>query len=130
MIKHLMLAALLTVATAAQAACPGDLVSMRVSKLKPGGSMAGFADAARDNARWYAAHGMKDDRFVVAPVYEQSGGEAKPSVTRIATFHVYGSAKQPKPDAAWAAFVAKYQANSSIESTTQVCLPKGSFVAK
>ena len=73
---------------------------------------------------------MKGERFVTAPVYENSGGEPKPSVTRIATLHVYGSTVAPKPDAAWDAFVAKYKANSSIESDVQLCLPKGTIAVK
>lgn len=100
---------------------------MRVSKLKPGGSMAGFAEAARDNAAWYASHGMKGEKFLTAPVYEQADGEAKPSVTRVMTIHVYGGVTQPKHDAAWDAFVTKYKANASIESETRACLPKGTI---
>ena len=127
MIKLVLGAALALTAGAANAACSGDLVSMRVSKLKPGGSMAGFAEAARDNAAWYASHGLKTEKFITAPVYEQSDGEPKPSVTKVMTIHVYGSATIPKHDAAWDAFVAKYKANSSIDSETRACLPKGTI---
>ena len=123
-----MLAAL--AGSAANAACPGELVSLRVSKLKAGGSMAGFADAAKANAKWYADHGLKADRFLTAPVYEQADGEAKASVTRVLSIHVYGSGALPKHDAGWDAFVAKYKANSSIESETRTCLPKGTIAAK
>ena len=106
-------------------ACDGQLVGMRVSKLKPGGSMAGFADAVRDNAKWYASHGLKDDRVTMAPVYESADKTYKPSVTKAMSIHVYGGAEAPKQDAAWEAFVAKYKANSTIESEVKVCLPKG-----
>ena len=121
------IAATILLAGSAQAACTGDFVTMRVSKLKPGGSMAGFADAAKDNAAWYVSHGLKGEKFITAPVYEQSDGEPKPSVTRIMTIHVYGLTTAPKHDAAWDAFVAKYKANSSIESETRACLPKGTI---
>jgi hypothetical protein len=127
MIRTLVAATALLTAAAAQAACTGDLVAIRVSKLKPGGSMAGFAEAAKDNAAWYASHGMKGEKFVTAPVYEQSDGEPKPSVTRVMTLHVYGGTAQPKRDAAWDAFVTKYKANSTIESETRACLPKGTI---
>ena len=127
--KQLILAGAIGVlaAGAAQAACSGDLVAVRVSKLKPGGSMAGLLDAAKDNAAWYASHGLKNEKFLTAPVYEQADGEPKPSVTRLMTFHVYGGTASPKHDAAWDAFVAKYKANSSIESENRVCVPKGTI---
>jgi len=130
MIRLIVGVAAMLAAGAVQAACPGELVSMRVSKLKPGGSMAGFAEAAKDNAAWYASHGLKADRFLTAPVYEQADGEARPSVTRVMTIHVYGGTTTPKKDAAWAAFVAKYKANSTIESETRACLPKGTIAAR
>ncbi len=114
-------------AGAAHAACTGDLVSIRVSKLKPGGSMAGFDEAAKANAAWYGSHGLKAEKFITAPVYEQSDGEPKPSVTKVMTIHVYGAATMPKHDAAWDAFVAKYKANSTIDSETRACLPKGTI---
>ena len=130
--KTIVVGALMAVltGTAANAACPGELVAMRVSKLKPGGSMAGFAEAAKANAKWYTDHGLKADRFITAPVYEQSDGEAKASVTRVLTIHVYGGTEMPKHDAGWDAFVAKYKANSSIESETRACLPKGTIAAR
>ena len=112
------------------AACAGQLVGMRVSSLKPGGSMAGFAEAVRDNAAWYAGHGLKNDRFSVAPVLEPADKTYKPSVTKVMTIHVYGSAETPRKDAAWEAFVAKYQANSKIDSSVVVCLPKGALTLK
>ena len=106
-------------------ACNGQLVGLRVSKLKPGGSLAGFAEAVRDNGKWYASHGLKDDIVTMAPVYESADGTYKPSVTKAMSIHAYGGAAAPKPDAAWEAFVAKYKANSTIESDVKVCLAKG-----
>lgn len=130
MLKLLISTALLTGATAASAqapACTGQFVGMRVSKLKPGGSMAGFTEAAKANQAWYAAKGFKDDRVIVAPVYERSGGNDKPSVVKVSTIHIYGNTPGWKKDAAWDAFVAKYNENASIESDVKLCLPKGSF---
>ncbi len=129
--KILIAIALALAAGAAHAACPGELVQLRVSKLKAGGTMAGFAAAARDNAAWYAARGMKDERFLTAPVYERTGGgEAKVSATKVMTMRVYTTTTAPKRDAAWEAFVAKYDANATIESSTLVCLPKGTIAAR
>ena len=133
MIRILMATALLGVgvsACAAPSTCDGQLVSMRVSKLKPGGSMAGFADAVRANQAWYASHGMKDDRITSAPVFETVDKTMKPSVTSMVSFHIYGASDTFKRDAAWDGFVAKYKANASIESETRMCLPKGTLVLK
>ena len=133
MLKSLTVAALLLSACAASAqnpACNGQLVGMRVSKLKPGGTMAGFADAVKANAAWYASHGLKDDRIAMAPVFEASDGSDKPSVDKAMSIHIYGSATAPKKDAAWTAFVDKYKANSSIESEVKVCLPKGTMTLR
>lgn len=131
MIRTLLPAALLLAATAATAApvCDGQYVTMRVSKLKPGGSMAGFSEAAKANADWYKAKGLRDHQFAVAPVLARADGTMKPSVDRIATLHVNGATPPDrKNDAAWDAFVAKYKANSSIESETRLCLPKGTML--
>jgi hypothetical protein len=117
-------------AASAQTACAGDLVGMRVSTLKAGGSMAGFAEAFRDHKAWYASHGLKADRFTSAPVLESVDGSFKPSVTKLLTIHVYGSTATPKRDAAWEAYVAKYRANATIESETRTCLPKGTLVIR
>ena len=135
MIRLVTAALLLSLAAPALAApgapaCDGQLVGMRVSKLKPGGSMAGFADAVKDNGKWYASHGLKDDHISMAPVYESADKTYKPSVTKAMSIHVYGGSEAPKPDSAWEAFVAKYKANSTIESEVKVCLPKGATFGK
>ena len=130
MLKTLIVAALLVTTTAASAqapGCAGQFVGMRVSKLKPGGSMAGFTEAVKANQAWYAAKGFKDDKITQAPVFERTGGVDKPSVTKVVTFHVYGATPGWKKDAAWEAFVAKYNENSSIESDVKMCLPKGTL---
>ena len=131
MIRYLLPLAVLS-ATAATAApgCDGQLVTMRVSKLKPGGTAAGFAEAVKANADWYKAKGLSNDRFVNAAVMSYAGGAAKLSADEFVTLHIVGGAKAPehKDDAAWAAFVAKYQANSTIVSDTRVCLPKSAML--
>ncbi len=71
---------------------------------------------------------MKDDVFVTAPALVPEKGGMKPSASEYVTFHVYG-AQEPKHDAAWDAYVAKYKANSTIASDTRFCLPKGAAIA-
>ncbi len=119
-------------ATAAQAAGPcgaGQMVTMRVSKLSAAGTPAGFLDAVKDHKAWYASHGFKDDQFVTAPALVPEKGGMKPSASEYVTFHAYGD-KEPKHDAAWDAYVAKYKANSAIDSETRFCLPKGTTIGR
>lgn len=108
----------------------GLFTTMRVSRLSPTGTLAGFEAAVRDHQAWYAAHGLSDDRFVTAPVLAGARGAAKPSATEFVTFHVYGGATEPVHDAAWAAYVAKYKANSVIAAETRFCLPKGAAIGR
>lgn len=126
-----LLPAMLLIATAAAAApvCDGQYITIRVSKLKAGGTMTGFAEAAKANADWYKAKGLTDNMIVTAPIMTRAGGVVKASAGRIATLHVNGAkAPEHKGDAGWDAFVAKYQANSTIESETRLCLPKGTML--
>ena len=131
MIRLIAAAALLLATTAAAApVCEGQYVTMRVSKLKPGGTMAGFAEAAKANADWYKAKGLTGNEFILAPVLVRVGNRMTASADSIATLHVNG-AKTPehKGDAGWDAFVAKYKAVSTIASETRLCLPKGATLA-
>ncbi len=125
---RLLLPIVLLAATGAIAApaCDGQLVTMRVSKLKPGGTAAGFADAVKANADWYKTKGLTNDQFISASVMSYVGGKATPSADEFVTMHIVGGAKAPehKRDARWSAFVAKYQANSTIASEMRMCLPK------
>jgi len=126
-----MFAALLLASAGAAAAapmCDGQMLTMRVSKLKPGGSLAGFNEAFKGNAAWYKAKGLSD-QFSTAPLMLPSDGDMKPSVDQIVTFHITGQkAPEHKGDAGWDAFVTKYKANSTIASETRTCLPKGTML--
>ena len=121
----------LATGAAAAGPCGADTaVTMRVSKLSASGTPAGFLDAVKDHKAWYASHGFKDDSFVTAPVMVAAKGGMKPSASEYVTFHVYGGTKDPTHDAAWDAYVAKYKANSTIDSETRFCLPKGAVIGR
>ncbi len=124
-----LVALLPTVASAAGVCGADQMVTMRVSKLNAAGTPAGFLDAVKDHKAWYASHGFKDDAFVTGPTLVPEKGGMKPSASSYVTFHVYGSDTNPKHDAAWDAYVAKYKANSTIDSETRFCLPKGTSIA-
>jgi hypothetical protein len=118
------------VGTQAQAAepCPGgQLALMRVSKISPKGSMAGFREAARDHAAWYRAKGISVTQFAAPVMVYSPKAKAQIASDREVITVRLGSADMPRgsQDAGWAAFVAKYKANASIIRETRTCFPKG-----
>ena len=110
--------------------CPaGTTVSMvRISTIKPTGSMAGFLEAVQDHAKWYRDHGHTADEITSSPILEKSEDGKTWAVSKTRAFSIhkndYGVPKAEEEGAEWKAFVAKYRANSDIESVTVVCLPK------
>jgi hypothetical protein len=121
---------MLLVGGQAQAAelCPGgQLAVMRVSKITPGGSMAGFREAARDHANWYRAKGLPVTQFTAPVMIYSTKAKAQVASDREIMTVRLGSADLPRGsrDAGWASFVAKYKANSTIVRETRTCLPKG-----
>ncbi len=108
--------------------CPGGQpATMRVSKITPTGSMAGFREAARDHANWYRAKGLPVTQFTAPVLVYSTKAKAQVSSEREVLTVRLGSADVPrgKKDAGWAAFVAKYKANATIVSETRTCWPKG-----
>ena len=100
----------------------GELTRIRVSKIKPGGSMAGFRDAVAAHTRWYQSHGYRIDQRI-APVMITGKGRMQVSPDEVMTLATSADVPRDKRDAGWTAFVAKYQANSAIERETVVCMP-------
>jgi hypothetical protein len=127
MILFLLVALVGTQAQAAELCPGGQLAVMRVSKINPTGSMAGFREAARDHAAWYRAKGIPVTQFV-APVmvYSPKAKAQVASDREIITVRL-GNADMPRGsrDAGRAAFVAKYKANATIVRETRTCFPKG-----
>jgi hypothetical protein len=105
------------------AACSqGELTRIRVSKIKPGGTMAGFRQALAAHAAWYKAHGFKLNQRV-APVLVTANGKQQVSRDAVMTISSGDSVPREKHDAGWDAFVARYRANSTVEKETVVCMP-------
>jgi len=107
----------------AGACSQGELTRIRLSKIKPGGSIAGFREAVAAHTRWYQAHGYRIEQRI-APVLVSSKGKTSVSPDEVMTFASSDSVPREKHDAGWAAFVAKYRANSDVERERVVCLPK------
>ena len=112
-------------AFAADACAAGGVTIVRISKITPTGSMAGFEKAVADHAKWYADHGLKDV-IVAAPILKYDA--ASKSLVKVGdqemTFHMHSTpVPMDKHDAAWNAYVAEYRANSDITSETMACMP-------
>lgn len=112
----------------APAACPsGNLAIIRISTITPKGTLAGFQKAAADHAKWYTSHGYSEDQIVAAPVllFDAATSKLNKSPDTVITFHYHShDVPQDKHDKAWDSYVAEYNANSEIKSTTLVCMPR------
>jgi hypothetical protein len=110
-------------------ACPAGQTTavVRMSTIKPTGSMAGFSEAARDHLKWYRDHGYTANQITSYPVLEtkDQGKTWAVSQTQVLSIHKNDpGVPRDKRDAAWDAYVAKYRANSDITTETYVCMPK------
>ena len=109
--------------------CPqGELARIRLAKIKPGGSMAGFRDAVAAHTRWYQQHGFKIAQRI-APVLVTGKGKVQDSPDEVMTIATSADVPRSQHDAGWAAFVAKYRANSVIEKEAVVCMAGQGYVA-
>lgn len=115
-------------APAGPADCPGDdWTTVRVSKLKPGGTLDGLRKAMADHVKWYRDHGYGTDQFTFGQVmaYDPKLKRRAPAEGKYVTIRAHSSeVPKSRHDAAWDAYVAEYAANSTIESTTVVCMMK------
>lgn len=114
-----------TAQTAAPVAevCKGDVTRVRLSKLKPGASMADFDGAVAAHIAWYKARGYKLDQ-IVAPVLVWKDGAPSVSPDEVMTFATGDNVPRDKQDQGWADFVAKYRATSEIVTEKVICMPK------
>ncbi|HEX4182595.1 MAG TPA: hypothetical protein VHY34_04990 [Caulobacteraceae bacterium] len=113
----------------AQVACPAGTApsAVRVSTIKPAGSMEGFRKAATDHLKWYRDHGYKTNEIITAPVMETTdrGKTWAPSRTQVLSIHRNDpGVPQSKRDTAWRAYVDEYRANSDITTEVFTCLPR------
>ena len=115
-------------AASANDLCPnGNLMTIRVSKISPKGSTAGFEKAVADHAKWYADHGYGEDKIVSAPilVYDEANKTEVQATNELMTIHTNAHpVPRDKHDAAWDAYVAEYRANAEYGAETTACMPK------
>jgi hypothetical protein len=110
-------------------ACDGDITVVRVSQIKPGGSMQGFLAAVAAHKEWYRSHGFKDNEIMASRVLvmDHTTGAIKYSDTEVLTYHFRppGMGNAPgRGDASWNAYVKLYRENSDIKSEYITCMPK------
>jgi len=108
--------------------CDGDVVTVRVSQIRSGGSIQGFMSAVAAHKAWYRANGIKDNDVVAARVFvKEPTGAMKYSETTVLTYHFRPPAPERTPnrgDATWNAFVRLYLENSDIKAEYTTCMPK------
>lgn len=109
--------------------CEGTIAILYRDKIKPGGTVQGFVEATAAHQAWYRAQGITENRFVVAKVVkvDEKTGKAAYAEDEVYNLHINPPAHSRYPkrgDAAWKAFVAKYEANSQIIEQRTICLPK------
>lgn len=111
-------------------ACFGDMATVRISHIKPGGTVQGFLKAVEAHKAWYRANGITDNDIVAARVLvrdEKTGLPARYSDVEIMSFHLRPPAASRtlnKNDAAWEAFVKQYRDNSDLKSEYWTCIPR------
>jgi hypothetical protein len=101
--------------------CAGEVQVVRVSKLKPGASVADFEKAVAQHMAWYRSHGFTQNEQRIGRVMTPQGL----SEDTVMTVHVNApGVPRDKRDAGWEAFVAAYRAISDVTSENLVCFAK------
>ena len=107
-------------------ACEGRIATVRVSEIKPEGSVSGFLAAVAAHKAWYVSHGVTNDEILAMPVINRDATTRAQSYSdkQFMSFHIHGSRQPgPKHDDAYEAFVKLYRDNSDIKSEYNICLP-------
>jgi hypothetical protein len=109
-------------------ACDGDVTVVRVSQVKPGGTLQGLMAAAAAHQKWYRDHGVMDNEIVVSRIMvrDTATRTVKYSDTEVLTYHIRppGPGRVQTGDASWNAFVQQYRDNSEIKAEYVTCMPK------
>ena len=128
-ILFLMMAMAASVGFAQMPACDGDIAMVRISTIKPGGTMQNFLAAIETQKAWYRANGVQDNQLFVARLLVGNRGsrDMKYSETEAISYHVRPPSMDRIPnrgDAGWKAFVKLFQDNSEIKNEYMACMPK------
>ena len=116
-------------AQSAPLACDGRITTVRISEIKPDGSVEGFLAAVAAHKAWTISHGVTNDEIYATRIVlrDEKTREQTYSTKQLMTFHIHGSRQPgPKHDEAYDAFVKLYRDNSDIKSEYNICLPNPS----
>ncbi len=112
-------------APSADALCAkGEIVTVRFNELKPTGTFEGFNAATVANQKYYRDKGITRNVQLVgrAMVRDAASGTWSFSDKRASTAHVNPpSGRADTNDPAWKAFVAQYDANSTVTAQQMFC---------
>jgi hypothetical protein len=109
--------------------CDGDVTIVRVSQIKPEGSVGGFMKAVEAHRAWYRAQGVDDNEIVIAPMIrrDDATGEMTYVEEQFLSFHVRPPFERALPgrgDPGYDAFVKLYRENSEIAHEYLACVPR------
>ncbi len=106
----------------------GTMMTLRISKITPNGTMAGFLEAVKEQNAWYKSHGFTENHQDVARIIDLDPTTRAPAVSQTEAMTLHwsppGMGASGQKDEAWDAFVAKFRANSTIETEKHVCVTK------
>jgi hypothetical protein len=106
-------------------ACHGVLNIVRISEIPATGSMEKFMAAVAAHQAWYKSHGFSDVIVAARLLVRDTGtGKISYSNSEMVTYHyIKPGEPDPKPDAAWHAFVNMYKETSTIKESYLNCVP-------
>ncbi|MFX8593517.1 hypothetical protein ABTM36_20465, partial [Acinetobacter baumannii] len=76
--------------------CNGSRAIIRISEIKPGGTMDGLLAAVAAQKAWYRSHGVTDNEIFAARIQER--GEPGFSDKQVMTYHVNPPSPGPTRD--------------------------------
>ena len=116
-------------AAPAPLACDGQIAILYHSRIKPGGSIEGLADAVKAEEAWYRAQGVTDNKFALARVIvtDKATKQQSYAADEAYTFHINPPPREryakagagPKAD-----YAAKFKANATTIDRRTICLPR------
>jgi hypothetical protein len=106
--------------------CDGVVVVVRLSEIKPGGSIDKFLAAAAAQQDWYRAHGVTDNQIVTARIvaHDLDNDAYAYSDKEVISYHINPPTANLARDAGFDAFVKLFQETSIIKESYTTCMPK------
>jgi hypothetical protein len=105
--------------------CDGEFSIVRISAIRPTGSIEGFMKAVEAQKAWYRSHGYKDNKIYTRKIFilDPVSGKWQYADKEVMVIHVRPP-QSVERDAAWRAFVKQYRDNSQIERAYFTCATK------